>query len=160
MMKKIIVLISTIVVCILIFMFFTYKKTYFNTFSLNSDSKYIVTTDSAFMTMLDDGGSYRNTYYEINLSENIIKKKEDNYNKNLSDSLLKRNIETYEGKVLSKQEINSEQNNRLRELFDYIVNDVTDRRNINTSYYLSSENKSKIEMTDEEKEEFIDIISK
>ncbi|MCI8411019.1 MAG: hypothetical protein HFJ40_00930 [Clostridia bacterium] len=160
MMKKMIVLISTIVVCILIFMFFTYKKTYFNTFSLNSDSKYIVTTDSAFMTMLDDGGSYRNTYYEINLSENIIKKKEDNYNKNLSDSLLKRNIETYEGKVLSKQEINSEQNNRLRELFDYIVNDVTDRRNINTSYYLSSENKSKIEMTDEEKEEFIDIISK
>ena len=160
MMKKMIVLISTIGVCILIFMFFTYKKTYFNTFSLNSDSKYIVTTDSAFMTMLDDGGSYRNTYYEINLSENIIKKKEDNYNKNLSDSLLKRNIETYEGKVLSKQEINSEQNNRLRELFDYIVNDVTDRRNINTSYYLSSENKSKIEMTDEEKEEFIDIISK
>jgi hypothetical protein len=40
---------------------------------------YIITTDSQFTTLLNDGGSHINIYYKIDLENKLIKKYEDRY---------------------------------------------------------------------------------
>ena len=46
---------------------------------LDSANKYIIETDFGFDTMMNDGGSHTDIYYEIDLDEKIVKKVSEYY---------------------------------------------------------------------------------
>ena len=52
-------------------------------FKLNSENKYIITTDLKLYTLADDGGSYTSNYYQIDLDNNVVEKIEEIYEANL-----------------------------------------------------------------------------
>ena len=82
---------------------------------LNSDTKYIkykFITDMVDKTMLDDGGTHTDIYYEVNLRNNVVVKKKDEY-------------KGFEGKVseevLRTYAINDYQNGKIKNIFDKII---------------------------------------
>lgn len=52
-------------------------------FQLDSGNKFEIITDFRWRTMLDDGGSNTNIYYQIDLDNNIVKKVQEEYYANL-----------------------------------------------------------------------------
>ena len=129
-MKKI--LKCFIVVVLFVIMYFVIDNVYkkpievSKSVSIDSSNKYIMVTDSKFMTLRNDGGSHIDIYYEIDFDKNkIIKysseyvgfegyKSKDNimYEEKLSDEKvikLKRFIEVA---IESKDEISKDKENR------------------------------------------------
>ena len=130
--------------------------------SFDNDYEYVVITDYRYATMMNDGGSYTDLYYEIDLEENTIEEKVDNYDKSLSKSEQEREKNSTKGKLIEKIDLNQTYNDRLQKLFDSILKstDTTEREKLDKfkSYYLLN-NEKEIIMTEEEKDEFVDIIS-
>ncbi len=98
------------------------KKTIDNyTFKLDSKNKYEVITDMRYLTMLDDGGSNTNVYYEIDLDNKIISKIQEVFHANLmgTPSTDKKNIYTI--KI----------NNSIKKEIDNLLDEVKTKEDIN-----------------------------
>lgn len=137
------------------------KKTHFHNFQLNHASKYLVTTDFWMMTMQNDGGSHANEYYEIDLSQNTIEKRSDFYNRSLGQSTLRRFLTSYKGKLLYKANINEENHQKMQALFSHILENADREIDLHEYRYytLSSQHTSNVKMTEDEKQEFMDMVA-
>ena len=73
--KKILIIISILVIVAIIIALLIYnKKNEYSNFILDSDSKYILTTNTKILTMQDDGGSHMNNYYQIDMIFSVLTK--------------------------------------------------------------------------------------
>ena len=124
-MKKIIVGVIIIVVTACFFNYMYDKNQY--KFELEGN-KYIIETDEGQITMMNEGGSHTDIYYEINLDENIVKRVSENvdyskvgpggipeinkkimYTKNI-DFKMQQEIKMTLAQVLEKEDINDSKN--------------------------------------------------
>ena len=72
--KKIIITILSII-CIIFIVIIGYKiYEYCTEFHLDNANKYLVTTDTKFLTMRNDGGSHEDIYYGIDLNKRKVTK--------------------------------------------------------------------------------------
>ena len=71
---------------------------YINKLNLKNNNKYIIITNSKWLTMKNDGGSNINIYYEVNFKNNIVNKITEKYKANLG-----RNPETIISTVYTKK---------------------------------------------------------
>ena len=53
-------------------------------FVIDSEEKFVITTDSRYSTLQDDGGSYDNIYYNIDLTNKVVTKYLERYSANLT----------------------------------------------------------------------------
>jgi len=124
-MKKIIVGVILIVVAACFFNYMYDKNQYI--FELEGN-KYIIETDDGQITMMNDGGSHTDIYYEINLDENIVERVSESvdyskvgpggipeinkkimYTKNI-DAKMQQEIKKTLAQVLEKEDINDSKN--------------------------------------------------
>ena len=117
-MKKIII-ITMFVLLILIFIgiLIVVLNNNNNKFKLDSENKYIVTTDKKYMTMENDGGTFKSSYYEIDLKQNTISQFEDSYNGKLGT----KQGYVYKGKLLNTKKIDANTSEKLKLLLDKII---------------------------------------
>ena len=98
-----------VVICLTVFFLFKNEKDDFDI-----TNGYIFVTDTALKTMLKDGGSHTDIYYEVDLKNNKVTKKQDEY-------------KAFEGKVseeiLKTYVINESDNKKINEIFDKIIED-------------------------------------
>ena len=104
--KKIIVLIFVVAIAVL-------GSVLALVFSNNKTEKYIVVTNSKYMTMENDGGSNHNIYYEFDLKKNVVKKLEDYY---IGFEGYK-----YRGKVIYKKNLTSYYSKKSKKLLDNLL---------------------------------------
>ena len=146
--KKILIIISILVIIAIIIMLIIYNKKNseeYSNFTLDSDSKYILTTNTKIFTMQKDGGSHMNDYYQIDFDNNQVTKCEDKY------VGLKRY--KYKGKILYTRNLNEDEINELKLLIDEVITKKDDEQNITTSNYnyytLSTKDYEEIRIYDE-----------
>ena len=99
----------------------------YSNFTLDSDSKYILTTNAKIFTMQDDGGSHINDYYQIDFDNNQVTKCEDKY---VGFKGYK-----YKGKILYTRNLNEDEINELKFLIDEVITKKDDGQNTSTSNY-------------------------
>ena len=98
--------------------------------------QYTIVTDSKYQTLLNDGGSNYNIYYELDLNSNIIKKYEDHY-------IGFKGYE-YQKKLVYEKLINNDISIEMNELlFDlFLKEDINDTNNY-SPYTIKSNHKEK-----------------
>lgn len=146
--KKILIIISILVIIAIIIMLIIYNKKNseeYSNFTLDSDSKYILTTNTKIFTMQKDGGSHMNDYYQIDFDNNQVTKCEDKY---VGFKGYK-----YKGKILYTRNLNEDEINELKLLIDEVITKKDDEQNITTSNYnyytLSTKDYEEIRIYDE-----------
>ncbi len=97
-------------------------------FKLSTKNTYILTTDYCFKTMQNDGGSNTNIYYQIDLENNFVNKCEDKY-------VGFKGYE-YQGKILSSKKIDSNQNSKIKEIIDTIIDKKDEEKDIEKTSYM------------------------
>lgn len=127
--KKILVTILIGIISLIIIILFktTNSKLISSRFTLDSSSKYIVTTDSQFSTLRDDGGSHINVYYQIDLQDNSITKCQDEY---VGFKGYK-----YKGKIIYSKILNGNDADTLKELLNDMVIKKDEEKDLHTSNY-------------------------
>jgi len=102
----------------------------------NKINKYIIVTDYRFITMLNDGGSHTNVYYEIDLKSGIVKKLEDHY--------IGFQEYEYQGKEIYKKTLKGNIIKKLRKLLEELIKkeDNNDTNNYNP-YVIKYDDKEK-----------------
>ena len=128
--KKILIIISILIIIAIIIMLIIYNKKNseeYSNFTLDSDSKYILTTNAKIFTMQDDGGSHINDYYQIDFDNNQVTKCEDKY---VGFKGYK-----YKGKILYTRNLNEDEINELKFLIDEVITKKDDGQNTSTSNY-------------------------
>ena len=128
--KKILIIISILIIIAIIIMLIIYNKKNseeYSNFTLDSDSKYILTTNAKIFTMQDDGGSHINDYYQIEFDNNQVTKCEDKY---VGFKGYK-----YKGKILYTRNLNEDEINELKFLIDEVITKKDDGQNTSTSNY-------------------------
>ena len=146
--KRILIIISILIIIAIIIMLIIYNKKNseeYSNFTLDSDSKYILTTNAKIFTMQDDGGSHINDYYQIDFDNNQVTKCEDKY---VGFKGYK-----YKGKILYTRNLNEDEINELKFLIDEVITKKDDEQNITTSNYnyytLSTKDYEEIRIYDE-----------
>lgn len=119
-----------------------------------SDAQYII-IDS--LMMFDDGGSYYLTYYEINLQNNLIEKKQNYCNKELSASYYEKVMTSYMGKVLETRQIDQDQHNKIESLLKKILENKFEN-NTNLFYIKLKTKDREARLSEQDMNEFLDII--
>ncbi len=84
-------------------------------FVLDSDKRFIITTDSKYNTMQNDGGSHINIYYQVDLEEKVAYKLQDKY-------VGFKGYE-YKGHLMNKKELSDEDVLEIEELVDKMIKD-------------------------------------
>ena len=128
--KRILIIISILIIIAIIIMLIIYNKKNseeYSNFTLDSDSKYILTTNAKIFTMQDDGGSHINDYYQIDFDNNQVTKCEDKY---VGFKGYK-----YKGKILYTRNLNEDEINELKFLIDEVITKKDDGQNTSTSNY-------------------------
>ena len=128
--KKILIIISILIIIAIIIMLIIYNKKNseeYSNFTLDSDLKYILTTNAKIFTMQDDGGSHINDYYQIDFDNNQVTKCEDKY---VGFKGYK-----YKGKILYTRNLNEDEINELKFLIDEVITKKDDGQNTSTSNY-------------------------
>lgn len=97
-------------------------------FILDTSSKYIVTTDSKYRTMRNDGGSHTNVYYEIDFSNNQVTKCQDKY-------VGFKGYE-YKGKIIYSKVLNQSEANSLRTLINDVISKKDEEKDLSVSNYM------------------------
>lgn len=106
-------------------------------FELDSRKKYRVTTDSKMTTVMNDGGTYTNIYYQIDLENNIVQKIEEFHPSKL-------NKEQKEKKTKTTKKIDNTLSSEITKLFNEIVIRVDSKSEGQYSYFvLESVNREK-----------------
>ncbi len=112
--KKILIIISILVIVAIIIALLIYnKKNEYSNFILDSDSKYILTTNTKILTMQNDGGSHMNNYYQIDFDNNQIIKCQDKY-------VGFKGYE-YKGKIIYTKKLNEKEKSEIKSLIDEII---------------------------------------
>ena len=112
--KKILIIISILVIVGIIIALLIYnKKNEYSNFILDSDSKYILTTNTKILTMQNDGGSHMNNYYQIDFDNNQILKCQDKY--------VGRKGYEYKGKIIYTKKLNEKETSEIKSLIDEII---------------------------------------
>lgn len=173
-MKKNKLIIGVIIIILLLsipyFLYTVQLKTFkqerekFEHITERDSSKYIL-FDGKKCYMLNDGGTHIEQYYEIDLINNIIEKKE-NYNcKNTHGdygngilSLYMQLKESYIGKTLEIKKINQNQNEDIKKLLDQIINkgEPIDYMQGHPNILKSSD--KKVKASDEDFNKFLSLI--
>lgn len=136
MKKKIlicVIVILLILVAIIIGMLKNKEKDSYtqSNFVLDNENKYVVTTNTKWISMQNDGGSHTNIYYEIDLNENTIVECADKY-------VGFKGYE-YERKIVSTKKINDIEKNELKSILNNAIKNGTDRvEEINFNFYVIS----------------------
>lgn len=116
--EKIILIVLGVLVVICLVVFFLFNND--NKNNSNNDNKnnlvldgeYVFVTNMSYKTMANDGGNHVDIYYEVNLRNNVVVKKQDEY-------------KGFEGKVSEKilrtYAINDYQKNKIKNIFDKII---------------------------------------
>lgn len=146
--KKIIIIVSIFIIIAIIMILLIYNnkknsKEYSN-FILDSNSKYILTTNAKILTMQDDGGSYMNDYYQIDFDNNQVTKCQDKY--------VGFNGYEYKEKILYTKELNENELNELKSLIDETIEKKDDDQDTSISNYyytLSDKDYGEIRIYDE-----------
>ena len=128
--KKILIIISILIIIAIMIMLIIYNKKNseeYSNFTLDSDLKYILTTNAKIFTMQDDGGSHINDYYQIDFDNNQVTKCEDKY---VGFKGYK-----YKGKILYTRNLNEDEINELKFLIDEVITKKDDGQNTSTSNY-------------------------
>ena len=138
-MKKKIVLVFIFALLTVFLAFAAYKvmnkdQDYYtkSDFVLDSNNKYIITTNMKWMTMQNDGGSNTNTYYQIDFNKNKIIKCVDKYV----------GFEGYEykGKILYSKEISKKEKQDFEDILANktktfeILNKIFDTLTLNNKF--------------------------
>ena len=108
------------------------KKKYSN-FILDSDSKYILTTNMKNISMQKDGGSHTNDYYQIDFDNNQVIKCQDKY-------VGFKGYE-YKGKIIYTKNLNENEISELNPLIDGIIakkDDEQEQSDPSYNYYTLS----------------------
>lgn len=79
------ILIAVVILFIGISVYFFYNN-HKTTLKLDNSTKYVIITDSRWKTMLNDGGSNTNVFYEIYLENNSVTKITESYHANLGST--------------------------------------------------------------------------
>lgn len=123
--EKILLIILGVLIVICLSVFFVFKV--MNKNSAKYD--YVFVTDMAIKTMLNDGGTHTDIYYEVDLKNNSVVKKQDEY-------------KGFEGKIseniLKTYRINNSKNKKIKEIFDKIIEEKDidiSSSNVYTRYY-------------------------
>lgn len=112
--KKILIIISILVIVAITIALLIYnKKNEYSNFILDSDSKYILTTNTKILTMQNDGGSHMNNYYQIDFDNNQIIKCQDKY-------VGFKGYE-YKGKIIYTKKLNEKETSEIKSLIDEII---------------------------------------
>lgn len=98
-------------------------------FTVDSENKYEIVTDSRFITLMNDGGSNTNVYYQIDLDNNKVIKKSEDYKANLGGT------PTLDEQTLYTKNINSELKNETKKLLDELI-EKEDKKGDNYSFYV------------------------
>lgn len=108
MKKKLIIglVILVIITIISLFLIMNYQKE-------EKDNLYTIITDDQFKTLLNDGGTHYDTKYEVDLSKKIVTKYESYY---IGFKGYK-----YENKVLYEKKLTNKEKNKIKELFEDII---------------------------------------
>ena len=134
MKKKILIfaIVSVLIVSGIIVLTLINKNKYIQSnFVLDNENKYIVTTNTKWMSMQNDGGSHTNIYYQIDLNEKSIIKCEDKY--------VGFKGHEYKGKIIFSKKINDIEKNELETILnDAIKNNIYKEENMNFNYYIVS----------------------
>ncbi len=109
-------------------------------FTLNSANKYIVITNTKYLTMQNDGGSHTNIFYEIDLDTNNITKIKENYQANLGATL-----DSVITKVYTKN-IDAELSNEVKKILNEALTkeDINEPENYNFLIIETLNNKKEI----------------
>ena len=146
-MKKKILIVTILIILILVAIvtvILTNKKEEPYIIGFDNENKYIVTTNTKWISMRNDGGSHTNIYYEIDFNENSIIKCEDKY-------VGFKGYE-YKGKIIDSKKINDSQKNKLKSILnDAIKNNIDKEDSMNFDFYIiSSCNNEDIKIYDED----------
>ena len=102
-----------------------------SSFVLDNENKYVITTNTKWISMQNDGGSHINVYYEIDLNENTIIECADKY-------VGFKGYE-YERKIVSTKKINDVEKNELKSILNDAIKKASDKvEEINFDFYLIS----------------------
>ncbi|MBO5478042.1 MAG: hypothetical protein J6A15_09885 [Clostridia bacterium] len=110
--KKKILIIAGIVLAIVIIISIILINTK-HEFNLDTDMKFLVTTDEKTYTYADDGGSHINSYYEIDLEKKTVSKREDKY--------VGLKGYKYQGKLLYTKKLTDEECTQLQNLLNDVI---------------------------------------
>ena len=128
----IIIFILVIIAIIIVVLIYNNKKKYSN-FILDSDSKYILTTNMKNISMQKDGGSHTNDYYQIDFDNNQVIKCQDKY-------VGFKGYE-YKGKIIYTKNLNENEVSELKSLIDGIIakkDDEQEQSDPSYNYYTLS----------------------
>ena len=123
------------------------KSVDLNNYEFKSDTqnKYIITTDSRWITMQNDGGSNTNIYYQVDLDNNIICKVVESYVANIGgtpekrknidftkriDNNIQLEVKDLINEVITKEDINESSNYSFYTI--EVLNNIKKIYNVNT----------------------------
>lgn len=139
--KKTIIVLAIIIVLVVITSLLMSRKK----FKIDSDNKYIITTNLKMLTMANDGGTHTNEYYGIDLDKKRVYKYQDSYKGFKGDE--------YKGKIVKRKILSNEEVSSLQNIFyDVIFNNEKNKVNdINIrTYILDTKNYGEINIYDKE----------
>ena len=118
-------------------------------FKIDSENKYVLTTNLGMLTMESDGGTHTSEYYGIDLDKKRVYKYQDSY----------KGFEGYEykGKMVKRKSLNDVEVSSIQNIFDDVIsnNGQTEISGININFYtLDTKNNGQIKIYDK------DIIAK
>lgn len=89
--------------------------------------EYMITDDTSWKTMMDDGGSNTNVYYQINFTDRKIRKCEDKYVGPL-------HVYDYKERVIYEQDMDEKTSEKFRVLLEKLYGKAHDQPG-STAYY-------------------------
>ncbi len=105
------------------------------------DNKYIITTNTRFLTMQNDGGSHTNIYFEIDLNSNNVSVREDKY--------VGFKGYDYKRKELKNKKLSDEEAREVKTIIDGLIENPKEIEAGNFSYYtLTVKDKEDIKFDD------------
>ncbi len=122
-------------------------------FVLDSNKKFIITTNSKYMTLQNDGGSYTSIYYQVDLDKRVAYKLQDKY-------VGFKGFE-YKGRVVNKQEIYEEEVLIIQGLVDKIIkeNGQVPEEEAYKFYTLETRDNKEVKITNKDYQlELIDLL--
>ena len=131
--KKLIIIFILVIIAIIIVVLIYNKKKKYSNFILDSDSKYILTTNMKNISMQKDGGSHTNDYYQIDFDNNQVIKCQDKY-------VGFKGYE-YKGKIIYTKNLNENEISELNPLIDGIIakkDDEQEQSDPSYNYYTLS----------------------
>lgn len=129
-MKKIYIFIVIAIICISFIVGFIINYKFFRTandFILDDEDKYIVTTNTAIMTAISDGGTHYDVRYNVDLKNKKVIKVEDYY-KGLEGY-------KYKNRIKFEKRLNDEEIEQIKELFNELKENSFEKENKVSGFY-------------------------